>query len=228
MKNEESNTTTDQKWRSRPNKARIRLIIETIAIALIIITPFIFMLHGYLSRDPEATLNIFGYVMDKNGFPNIRTYIWFLLSKIIPLYLLSIWFFSSKQWWYHTILIPMLMYAFQTFEVIFSTDDTVDTKNILWLLPVCMVVIPFVYFIRIKLYDRYVNGIDLEAMEAELASLKRKNRLNALKNDLEQSAQNQEYSSFFDWLDHKLSTRNLEITFRQFQNYLRERFGVSI
>ena len=31
-----------------------------------------------------------------------------------------------------------------------------------------MIVIPFVYFIRVKLYDKYVHGIDLEAMDVEL------------------------------------------------------------
>ncbi|WP_231854777.1 MULTISPECIES: hypothetical protein [Zobellia] len=66
------------------------------------------------------------------------------------------------------------MYAFQIYEVLYSEDNIVDTKNIIWLLPVCMVVIPLVYFIRIKLVDKYVHGIDLEAMEAELTALKKK------------------------------------------------------
>ena len=60
------------------------------------------------------------------------------------------------------------MYAFQIFEVVYSEDQYVDTDNIMWLLPVCMVVIPFVYFVRVKLYDKYVHGIDLEAMDVEL------------------------------------------------------------
>ena len=58
------------------------------------------------------------------------------------------------------------MYAFQIFEGVYL--DVVDTKNVLWILPLCMVLIPFVYFVRIKLYDKYVHGIDLEAMDAEL------------------------------------------------------------
>ncbi len=37
-----------------------------------------------------------------------------------------------------------------------------------------MITIPFVYFIRIKLYDKHVHGIDLEAMDAELQELKQK------------------------------------------------------
>lgn len=68
------------------------------------------------------------------------------------------------------------MYAFQLFEVIISPDLNIDTKNVLWLLPVCMVVIPFVYFIRVKIYDKYVHGIDLEAMDAELQYYKNKER----------------------------------------------------
>ncbi len=39
-----------------------------------------------------------------------------------------------------------------------------------------MVVIPFVYFIRVKIYDKYVHGIDLEAMDAELQYYKNKEK----------------------------------------------------
>jgi hypothetical protein len=68
------------------------------------------------------------------------------------------------------------MYAFQIFEVIFSQDDLyVDTENLLWLLPLCMIVIPFVYLIRIKLFDKYVHGIDLNLLNAELDYYKGKN-----------------------------------------------------
>ncbi|NNL17101.1 MAG: hypothetical protein HKO81_10730, partial [Flavobacteriaceae bacterium] len=153
---------------------RRRFYVESIGLILIVLTPFFFKIHDYLPEDREATLNLFGYTLDRNGFNNVSTYVWFLLNKIIPLYLLIIWFFTCKHWWYHVILIPLCMYAFQLFEVIYSEDDYIETENILWLLPVCMVVITFVYFIRAKLYDKYVHGIDLEAMEAELQSFKEK------------------------------------------------------
>ena len=68
------------------------------------------------------------------------------------------------------------MYAFQIFEVVISEDFFVDSENVLWLLPFCMVVIPFVYFIRVKLYDKYVHGIDLEAMDAELQYYREKEK----------------------------------------------------
>lgn len=158
------------------SSARKRFLIESLLLLLIIGSPFIFKAHEYFPTDPDATVSFLGIEITKNGFADVSVYIWFLLGKLIPLYLLTIWFFTCKHWWYHIILIPLCMYAFQIFEVIYSQDDFVDTENILWLLPICMVVIPFVYFIRLKLFDKYVHGIDLEAMNAELEYYKKKER----------------------------------------------------
>lgn len=149
-------------------KAKKRIFIDSLMIFFILAAPFIFKMHEYVSTDPNATIEFLGITLTNNGFPNINVYVWFLLGKIVPLYLLLIWFFTCKHWWYHIILIPILMYSFQIFENIIDTDYFIDTENILWLLPFCMVVIPFVYFVRIKLYDKYVHGIDLEAMDVEL------------------------------------------------------------
>ncbi|MEA1785383.1 hypothetical protein U1E44_04705 [Arenibacter sp. GZD96] len=157
--------------------AKKRLIIETMIFISIVISPFVFNLHEYLPTDPEAEIKIFWFSIDNHGFADVSTYAWFMLTKLVPLYLITLWFFTCKEWWYHSILIPLMMYAFQIFEGIFSNDRNVDTENILWLLPVCMVVIPFVYFIRIKLYDKHVHGIDLEAIDAELKAYKEKEEL---------------------------------------------------
>lgn len=151
-------------------KTKKRLWIESIMIIFIVASPFVFKAHDYFSREPDATINFLGLSIDSNGFNNLNAFAWFFVSKFIPLYLLIIWFMTCKHWWYHILIIPVCMYAFQLFEVIISPDLNIDTKNVLWLLPICMVVIPFVYFIRIKIYDKYVHGIDLEAMDAELKS----------------------------------------------------------
>ncbi|WP_411030847.1 hypothetical protein [Spongiimicrobium sp. 3-5] len=172
-----------KKKSEKEKKARKRFFIESIALLFIILCPFIFKIHEYLPTEPGKTIEFFGMVIDSNGFINLNTYAWFLLGKFIPLYLLTIWFFTCKHWWYHILLIPICMYAFQIFEVIYSEDLYVDTENILWLLPVCMIVIPFVYFIRIKLYDKHVHGIDLEAMDEELKAYKEKEQLEIKKNE---------------------------------------------
>ena len=153
-----------------------RFTLESLAVLLILITPFLFKIHEYFPEDPEAKVSILGFEITRNGFQDISVYVWFLLGKFIPLYLLTLWFLTCKHWWYHIILIPLCMYAFQIFEVLYSNDKYIDVENVLWILPVCMVLIPFVYFLRLKLFDKYVHGIDMEAMAAELDYYKNKEK----------------------------------------------------
>jgi hypothetical protein len=206
----------------KSKKARKRLLIESIAIFLIIAAPFIFKAHDYLPRDPEATLNFLGISIDRNGFADLYTYGWFLLSKLVPFYLLLIWFFTNKHWWYHILLIPICMYAFQIFEVLYSKDLFVDTKNVLWLLPVCMLVIPFVYFIRIKLYDKHVHGIDLDAMDVELQYYKDKERRENEKIGMPGKMK----APIEEDLSQKTPNKTLQQLFEQFQHSLRSLFNL--
>ena len=200
-------------------RAKRKMVLETIIVFFIAITPFLFKIYDYLPDDnPDSTVSFLGITIGSNGFNNVSAYIWFLTGKIIPLVLLIFWFFTSKDWWYHILLIPILMYAFQIFEVLYSEDDVIDSENIWWLLPVCMVVIPFVYLIRIKLYDKYVHGIDLEAMEAELNSLKEKaNYTPTTDEELEKLKNN----TLWEYVNRKLSTRRLEAWFQKFQHDLK-------
>jgi len=215
-------------------KAKRRILIESFMVFFIVMSPFVFNLHEYISSDPEATITILGYTIDSNGFQNLSIYAWFLLGKFVPLYLLIIWFFTCKHWWYHIILIPIVMYAFQILEEVYSEDNYIDTDNILWLLPVCMVLIPFVYLIRIKLYDKYVHGIDLEAMDAELKSMKPSDEkfesvptpepVEEIPEELEVMYEMQNtvgYRSLSEYLNYVLSTDNLEKKFKRFQNNLK-------
>lgn len=110
------------------------------------------------------------------------------------------------------------MYAFQIFEVIYSDDHIVDTRNMIWLLPVCMVVIPVVYLIRVKLYDKYVHGIDLEEMENELNTLKQKaNYKPTTDEELEKLKSN----TLSEIINRKLSTHRFEAWFQQFLQNLK-------
>ena len=207
-------------------KAKRRILIESLMVFFIVISPFIFKVHEYFSSDPEATFSFLGYTIDRNGFQDISIYAWFLVGKIVPLYLLIIWFFTCKHWWYHIILIPILMYAFQIFEGVFSEDNYIDSENVMWLLPVCMIIVPVVYFIRIKLYDKYVHGIDLDAMDAELKSLNKfRTSKGDSETDVEQSKSESEenestigYQSFSEYLNSTFSTNNIDRKFRKFQN----------
>jgi glucan phosphoethanolaminetransferase (alkaline phosphatase superfamily) len=171
------------------NNTRKKLFLETALALLVALSPFIFKSYEYFPDNTENFKSFLGVTFGPHGFQDISTLMWYSLSKLVPLYLLIIWFFTCKHWWYHIILIPIVMYTFQLFEMYISDSDgsaTVDTDNILWILPVCIVVIPFVYFIRIKIYDKYVHGIDLDAMDQELKFLKEKEALKKEWEKLEQ------------------------------------------
>lgn len=202
----------DSNKRRRATKRKI--FIESTIVFFVAVSPFVYKLYDYLPENSEATISFFGMTIDNNGFEDISTYAWFMLSKIVPLYLMIFWFFTSKNWWYHIILIPIAMYAFQLFEVLYSEDDYIDTENIWWLIPICMIVIPLVYFIRIKLYDRYVHGIDLEAMEAELHALKQKRLKEQNIKITKAELPKVEYRSLSEWLNQELSTAKLAQRFK--------------
>lgn len=199
--------------------AKKRFFLESIAVLLIIATPFIFKLHEYFPTDPDTTVSFLLFEIDRNGFLDIPTYVWFLLGKIIPLYLLTIWFFTCKHWWYHILLIPICMYAFQIFEVMYSEDGYIDVDNVLWLLPVCMVVIPFVYFIRLKLFDKYVHGIDLEALSAELEYYKNKEKAELKKAGIKMEAPTA--ADVAEDLSNETPKRTLNELMRQLQQAMR-------
>ncbi|WP_247656648.1 hypothetical protein [Maribacter sp. MMG018] len=190
---------------------------------MIAITPFLFKFYDYLPKEENSEYSILGITIGSNGFDSVSTYVWFMMGKIIPLYLLILWFLTSKDWWYHILIIPIAMYSFQIFEEWFSSDSNhvvVDSKNILWLLPVCMVVIPFVYFIRVKLYDKYVHGIDLEAIEQELNQLKTDTSENKEEEALKKNDGFENQEPLLKERTLKLSTNKIEQILKQLQTRL--------
>ena len=216
------------------NQIRKKLILEGLIAFFLAITPLIFYFYKYIPLKSDENWTVFWFEFTNNGYKDVSTAFYFYIGKFVPLALLTIWFTTCKQWWYHALLIPIAMYSFQLYSVLSEDIKKIDENEILYLLGVCMVVIPVVYFIRLKLVDKYVHGIDLEAMEAELAALKKKqaSRSNDKKVDKfiskETSTDSSGYQSLSDKIDTKLSTDNIESSFKQFQlrfsNWLRPKF----
>ncbi|MDF4223209.1 hypothetical protein PXC01_16510 [Maribacter sp. M208] len=200
--------------KTKKKKAKKKIFLETLLVFFIAISPFLYKVYDYLPYDEHGDALILGLTLGNNGFPDTLTYLWYLTSKIVPLYLMIFWFLTSRDWWYHIIIIPIAMYAFQMFEVFYDSDNMIDTDNIWWLIPICMITIPSVYFIRIKLYDKHVHGIDLEAMEAELEELKAK----GYTNDKSKDGVLNEKQSISDDINSSLSTGNLENIFKTVQH----------
>ncbi|MEM8764331.1 MAG: hypothetical protein AAGD88_10995 [Bacteroidota bacterium] len=166
-------------------KLRKRLLFEGFMTVIVALAPLLTYSHKYFP-DGEQVIEFLFFTITANGFGDAPTAFYYYLTKIVPLMLLIIWFVSSKNWWYHAILIPMSMYAFQLFSALYNTSDHVDENEIFYVIAVTMVIVPVVYFIRIKLVDKHVHGIDLDAMDTELQILKEKEELRKEREKLEQ------------------------------------------
>lgn len=159
---------------TRETKINKNLIIGSIVAILIAISPYLFYLYKGLPR--TTTWETYFFTLEVKYYQDINIYVWSILGRTIPLLLLTLWFLTCKHWWYHVILIPIAMYAFQLFNILNNESGYIDEFEITWLIPIMMVIIPFVYLIRIKLFDKLVLGIDLRKIEAELEEYERKEK----------------------------------------------------
>ena len=141
------------------------LIIGGVLVLLIAITPFLF--YSYESF-PDSTTWETSYFTLETSFPNWISFAWYFTGKIIPLYLLLIWFFTCKHWWHWIILVPLAMYSFQLWGVL-NENKGLDELELYLLFPLMMVLVPSVYLIRAKLFNK-IRGNDLEAFEEELSA----------------------------------------------------------
>jgi hypothetical protein len=202
---------------SKKIKSRSILIGSVVAL-LIAITPYLFYSYEYFPNGPIFKTWLFTY--ESKYQESVSLAMWIYLGKLIPLSLLVLWFFTCKHWWYHIILIPMAMYVFQLVSLFVEDTAYFDEVEIYWMIPIMLTIVPFVYLIRLKLFDKHVLGIDLEAMDMELEALK-KNKPFDKNAVFEEKAKTVEYLSFSEKLNHWFSTGNLEFIFRQFQNNLK-------
>ncbi|WP_243832952.1 hypothetical protein [Meridianimaribacter flavus] len=89
------------------------------------------------------------------------------MNKLIPLLLIFVWFFTSRHWWYHALLVPIAMYVYQVIEIFNDDLEFIDTsKQIFYLLPVMAIVVPSIYLIRVRIFDK-LNDADKTMQDLE-------------------------------------------------------------
>lgn len=154
---------------SHQSTGRKSLVIGGLIVLVIAITPFIF--YSYKSFPDDSQVWETPFFTLSTGFPNWFNYSWYLIGKIVPLYLLLLWFFTCKHWWHWIILVPIAMYAFQLWGLFRESSGNYDELEIYYLIPLMMVLVPAVYLIRAKLFSK-IRDKDLESFEAELMEKK--------------------------------------------------------
>lgn len=143
------------------------LLLGSIIALLIAFSPYLFYTYEIFPSGPVWENSFFSY--ESKYYLDVLTAAWTYLGKIVPLFLLLIWFFTCKHWWYHVILIPTGMYAFQLVvafyqDVYMDTSIFMDINGLIYLAPFFIIILSVVYLIRIKIFDR-VYGLDLSELD---------------------------------------------------------------
>jgi hypothetical protein len=139
----------------------------SIIATLLATTPYLFTL--YQSVPSTKVWNTFLFTYDSKVWQDANLFFWILSGKIIPLLLLIIWFFTNKHWWYHALLVPISMYMFQIFDLFREDQNALDEVQLIYMLPIMAIVIPSIYLIRARIFNR-INEANktLEELEEEL------------------------------------------------------------
>jgi len=142
------------------------LLLGSIIALSIAFSPYLFYLYEIFPNGRVWENSYFTY--ESNYYEDVMTAAWTYLGKIVPLFLLFIWFFTCKHWWYHAILVPISMYSYQLvisiYQDVYLKINPMDTNQLIYLAPFFIVILSIVYLIRIKIFDR-VYGIDLSEID---------------------------------------------------------------
>ncbi|MCY2687248.1 hypothetical protein [Salinimicrobium sp. TH3] len=143
------------------------LLTGSIIAICIAFSPYLFYSYEIFPSGPVWENSFFTY--ESKYYLDVLTAAWTFIGKITPLFLLLIWFFTCKHWWYHVILVPIVMYAYQLVSAIYEDfygEGVIDVNQLIFLAPFFIIILSIVYLIRIKIFDR-VYGIDLTEIERE-------------------------------------------------------------
>jgi hypothetical protein len=143
------------------------LFLGSLIVLLIASTPYLFYSYESLPDSQVWETSFFSF---ETSFPSWISFAWYFVGKAIPLFLLLLWFFTCKHWWHWIILVPIAMYAFQLWGVV-NESNNLDSLELFYLIPLMLVLVPSVYLIRAKIFNKMRND-DLTSFEQELSQEK--------------------------------------------------------
>ena len=143
------------------------LFIGGVIVLFISISPLIF--YSYRSF-PDIQIWETPFFTAETAFYSWFDFAWYFVGKFVPLYLLLFWFFTCKHWWHWIILGPIAMYSFQLWGIV-NESQNLDELELVYILPLMMILVPAVYLIRAKLFNS-IRGNDLKSFEQDLMAPK--------------------------------------------------------
>ena len=141
------------------------LVIGSFVATFIALTPFFYSLHE--SVPEQRVWDTFLFTYNSNFWEDANYAMWVLTQKIVPLSLFFVWFFTCRHWWYHALLVPIALYTFQIFSTLNAESNYLDEFQIVYILPIMAVIVPSIYLIRAKMFNKLNENKSLEELEDE-------------------------------------------------------------
>lgn len=154
----------------------------------IVIIPFSIYMHLLFEHVPSDNLTIFSFKI-YHGFQDNRVFVWFFLTKFIPLILCVFWFFTCEYWWRYFILSPIIWHAYSHIRTVFFRSNSSDSALIYSIILVLSLVL-LVLIIEFLVINRFKSSrigfgpIDLhvdkdlyENIKSQLEKLKTKRNI---------------------------------------------------
>ncbi|MGC1631959.1 MAG: hypothetical protein WA749_07590 [Gelidibacter sp.] len=144
-----------------------RFFLGSIIATLIAGSPFLFYLYNYVP--PTVDWETYFFTYHSGYYENAQTAMWMLTGKLITLLFLIIWFFTCRHWWYHSLLVPIVMYIYQIVIAIYQdTTLSIDNFDLIYMLPIMAFVIPSIYLLRAKMFNEINDaGKTMQDLEDE-------------------------------------------------------------
>ncbi|NJX15139.1 hypothetical protein [Tamlana crocina] len=161
MSNKQQSEKTKSKFQRTDKKG---LVVGSIVATCIAITPYLFYL--YESVPNTAVWDTFIFKFKSEFYESVFVLAWTLTGKLIPLYLLFIWFFTCRHWWFHVLVVPIAMYVYQTFTILNEDLSFIDSNQLVYLIPIMAIVIPTIYLVRAQMFNK-VNSANKSMEELE-------------------------------------------------------------
>ncbi|WP_400078886.1 hypothetical protein [Winogradskyella sp. R77965] len=141
-------------------------IIGSLIATVIASTPLLYALHE--SVPDQRVWNTFLFTYESGFWESAQYAMWVYTGKVLPLILILIWFFTCRHWWYHVLLVPISMFIFQIITSFNAELEYTDENQILFLLPILIIIVPSIYLIRAQMFNK-INYADksMEELEAE-------------------------------------------------------------
>ena len=153
-----------ESFHQQAKKISKNLVIGSVIATFIALTPYLFYLYESVPQGKVWDTFLFTY--SSAYWEDVNYAMWVLTGKLIPLFLLFIWFFTCRHWWYHALLVPIAMYLFQIIVMLNEDVGYMDQFQLIYLIPVMAIVVPSIYLIRAKIFNK-VNDANKSMQELE-------------------------------------------------------------